>query len=135
MKIYANAEYTAAPNSGSFDSPVDAYIQICDDYPEYYENEGIAAHVDYRDGTANFMQVAPNKWQIVIFNEDEYNPDTYVYENDPYWGTDELMPGEMNDIILTSAQCYNELKNLPGVNLDNFYGIRQVFDDFPEIFN
>jgi hypothetical protein len=64
-----------------------------------------------------------------------YNPDTYVYENDPYWCTEELMPGDMNDIILTADECYAELKKLPGVNLDNFYGMRSVFEDFPDIFN
>lgn len=123
------------PDPDEFENNVDAYIQICEAYPEYSEDEGLAAHVDYDDGTANFFQIGPNQWQIGIFNEDEYNPDTYVYENDPYWCTEELMPGDMNDIILTADECYSELKKLPGVNLDNFYGMRNVFEDFPDIFN
>ena len=113
---------------------VDAYIQICEAYPEYSEEDGIAAHVFYDGGTANFFQVGPNQWQIGIFNEDEYNPENYRYENDPYWCTDELMPGDMNNIILTADKCYNELKKLPGVDLNHLYGMRAVFDDFPNIF-
>ena len=68
-------------------------------------------------------------------NEDEYNPETYIYENDPYWCTDELMPGEMNDIILTAEECYHELKKLPGVDLNNLYGMRAVFDDWSDVFD
>lgn len=40
------------------------------------------------------------------------------------------MPGEMNDIKLTAAQLYDELKSLPGVDLNDLYGMRAVFDDF-----
>lgn len=123
MKIFASSSFNA-------DNATDLYIQICEKYPEYFEDEGLAASVGFRDGTANFFQLGRNDWRLVIFNEDEYNPDTYVYENDPYWGTDELMPGEMNDIKLTAAQLYDELKSLPGVDLNDLYGMRAVFDDF-----
>lgn len=117
------------------ENAVDAYIQICEAYPEYSEDGGLAAHVFYDGGTANFFQVGPNQWQIGIMNEDEYNPETYIYENDPYWCTDELMPGEMNDIILTAEECYHELKKLPGVDLNNLYGMRAVLDDWSDVFD
>lgn len=132
--IESASEITTPSDSSQFENNVDAYIQICEAHPEYYDDDITAAHVVYDGGTANFWQIGPNQWKIGIFNEDEWNPETYTYENDPYWCTEELRLDEMNDIVLTADQCYNELKQLPGVDLNDFYGLRSVIDDFPDVF-
>lgn len=133
MKRYIRAN--TAYSKDKFQNATQAYIQICNEHPEYSEAENLAAHVFFDDGVANFFQNGIDDWQIGIFNEDEYNPKTYIYENDPYWCTEELMPGDMHDIHLTASELYNELRRLPGVDLDHLYGLRQVLDDFAEVFS
>lgn len=123
------------PDLDTYNDATELYIAICDAYPEYYEQEGLAAAVPFVGGTANFFQEGENDWRLVIFKEDEYNSESYVFENDPYWGTEELLPGEMNDIKLTSEELYEELSKLPGVDLNDLYGLRQVMEDFSEAFD
>lgn len=106
------------------------YIQILDAYPEYQEDDITAASVPFEGGSAEFWQLSPNQWKLVILKEDEYNEDTFRYENDPYWGTEELRMDNVNDIILTSDDLYSTLAGLPGADLYNFYGLRQVIEDF-----
>ena len=119
----------------AYSDATELYIDILDNYPEYQESNNLAADVPYADGSANFWQLAPNKWKLVIFNEAEFNPESYVYENDPYWGTEELKIGQVNDIELTSEQLYSELSKLPGVDLNDLYGLQSVLDDFREAFD
>lgn len=112
----------------------DAYIHVLDAYPEYQDDDPLAADVPFNNGTANFWQLAPNKWKLVVWDENAYNPDTYIYEHDTYWGDEELSPDNCNDVELTSDKLYAELSKLPGVNLDELYGLREVFEDFPNVF-
>lgn len=125
----------SAIDPNNYGTATDLYIDILDNYPEYQEAENLAADVPYAEGHASFWQLRPNVWKLVIFNEDEYNPDTYVYENDPYWGTEELIPSEVNDIELSSEELYATLAQLPGVDLDDLYGLREVLDDFEDAFS
>ena len=111
------------------DTAAAMYIDIAETYPEYYEEDSIAAHVPFESGTANFWQDSQGAWRLGIMDETQYDDDNYKYLG-KYWCTDELMPGDMNDIILTPAELYEELKSLPGVELDNLYGLREIFDDF-----
>lgn len=125
----------SAIDPNNYGTATDLYIDILDQNPEYQESENLAASVPFVDGSADFWQIAPNVWKLVIFNEDEYNPETYVYENDPYWGTEELLPGEVNDIELTSEELYSVLNELPGVELNELYGLREVFNDYSDAFS
>lgn len=111
------------------DTATAMYIDIAETYPEYYEYEGIAAHVFFDDGTANFWQDSKGVWRLGIYNESQYDEETYQYGG-KFWCTDELDAAEMNDIKLTPKQLYAELKKLPGVELNHLYGLREIFNDF-----
>lgn len=111
------------------DTAAATYINILETYPEYQEEEGLAANVPFRDGYANFWQDSKGKWRLGIEDETNYDENTYRYGG-KFWCTDELMPGDMNDIILTPENLYEELKKLPGVKLNKLYGLRSVIDDF-----
>ena len=111
------------------DTATAMYIDIAETYPEYYENEGIAAHVFFDDGTANFWQDSKGVWRLGIYDESQYDEETYQYGG-KFWCTDELDAAEMNDIKLTPKQLYAELSKLPGVDLNYLYGLREIFSDF-----
>lgn len=111
------------------DTATAMYIDIAETYPEYYEYEGIAAHVFFDDGTANFWQDSKGVWRLGIYDESQYDEETYQYGG-KFWCTDELDAAEMNDIKLTPKQLYAELKKLPGVELNHLYGLREIFNDF-----
>lgn len=111
------------------DTATGMYINIAETYPEYYENDGVAAHVFFDNGTANFWQDSEGTWRLGIWDENQYDENTYKYAG-KFWCTEDLDAGDMNDIKLTPQQLYMELKSLPGVELDNLYGLREIFDDF-----
>ena len=111
------------------DTATAMYIDIAETYPEYYEYEGIAAHVFFDDGTANFWQDSKGVWRLGIYDESQYDEETYQYGG-KFWCTDELDAAEMNDIKLTPKQLYAELSKLPGVDLNYLYGLREIFSDF-----
>jgi len=116
------------------DTATAMYIDVAETYPEYYEDEGIAAHVFFDDGTANFWQDSKGVWKLGIWDESQYDEDTYRYDG-KFWCTEDLDAGEMNDINLTPEQLYAELKKLPGVDLNYLYGLRELFNDFNDEFS
>ena len=111
------------------DTATAMYIDIAETYPEYYEYDGIAAHVFFDGGTANFWQDSKGVWRLGIYDESQYDEETYQYGG-KFWCTDELDAAEMNDIKLTPKQLYAELSKLPGVDLNYLYGLREIFSDF-----
>lgn len=105
-----------------------AYLEKFASDPMKYD-ENLASFVNYDNGTANFwIHPETGKWTLVIMDENTYNPDTYIYEG-KYYGDEELMDENCNDIQLTTDQLYSELQKLPGVDLQNFYGMRNLIDE------
>lgn len=108
-----------------------AYLEKFTSDPMKYD-ENLASFVNYDNGTANFwIHPETGKWTLVIMDENTYNPDTYIYEG-KYYGDEELMDENCNDIQLTTDQLYSELQKLPGVDLQNFYGMRNLIDELDQ---
>ena len=98
--------------------------------PEY--DDAMASWVSYRDGTANFWyDPAKDGYVLVIQNEDEYDPETYIYNHPIYWGDEELK--DVNDEVLTADELVREIQALPGPDFTNYYGLRAIFDEHPEL--
>ena len=110
-------------------SGIEKYIKYLAN-PKY--DEPMASYVNWSGGTAAFWYDQDvKKYQLVIMSDDSFNHDTYVYEHSKFWGDEEL--SEVNDTYLTAGQLYKELAKLPGVNLENYYGMNAVFNDHPEL--
>ena len=106
-----------------------AYLQYLKD-PKY--DEGLASSVNFDDGVANFwINDDYNTYTLVIQDDNDYNEDTYMFEHPTYWGNEDLT--DWNDEKLTADQLLAELQKLPGADFNNYYGMREIFRDHPEL--
>ena len=106
-------------NINESNTPVDGIYLYIQDLKKF-DTDG-ASHVKYgENGFAEFWYDYEAKGYKLVLGS---NP-----EETKFWGDEEL--SEVNDIKLTATQLYGELKSLPKVNLKNFYGLNDVFNEF-----
>lgn len=105
------------------------YLEYMKD-PKY--DEGLASSVNFDNGVASFwINDDYDTYTLVIQDDDEYNAETYMYEHPKYWGNEDLT--DWNDEKLTADQLMSELLKLPRVDFEDYYGMREIFNDHPEL--